>query len=428
MKKKLISAALALCVAGQASAAIPPTAALSMLDPSWLANEYAKVYGTFGGGYPAFIMNPGMIHEPITATMITTSTGVINAIRELGGIQRSAAGDQGSHAVMQSELLAKQQESLRIDRQVEPAPSGCALQAMAQVATTVESGVASSAKQAMYRATTSVGNGSIRGGGNGSAPVPVDISAQKNKVIDDHEPYCTKETDPSCKATSNPVGRKGQPMVNADTNVQTLLGGGGKAGEDVLTFGPVEKQASEILIRNLTDAGEVPRPLTAQELNTPSGREYKALKIVYDAKMSAARAALVAIQASREPISGSSALMAQLRKAEVGAATPGTFSALLNSLGFTSDQDVSQAELNYIMAKSRGGNPDWFAGLTAASDSALFREQTMLLASIQQMLYEQSRTNELTTVIQAGQVAEQIRSEILPRLKEKEISFGTAGR
>lgn len=224
-------------------------------------------------------------------------------------------------------------------------------------------------------------------------------------------------------------------MANADVKAATLFGGAGAESKstiggrgETLTFDAEQQEAAQVFTSNVVDSGDSPRKLSPAEAQSSQGREYEALRLVYEARSSIPASQLDRIVARRTPIPGSGDVFVERflpTKANPSNADPVTASfAKAYFSGLTEDQirkrGVSSLDLMKFDVDRRYANPAWYQQINNTNDTALLREIAIMMAASLNYQYENFRDREVTSSIAATTALDSLKKEMRPRLEKAE--------
>lgn len=242
--------------------------------------------------------------------------------------------------------------------------------------------------------------------------------------------YCS--TDDVAQGICDSVAKNG--LANADVKAATLFGGAGAESKstiggrgETLTFDADQQEAAQIFTSNIVDSGDSPRKLSPAEAQSSQGREYEALRLVYEARSSIPASQLDRIVARRTPIPGSGDVfverfMSVNNKDNADQVTVAFAKAYFS--GLTTDQlrkrGVSSLELMKFDVDRRYANPAWYQQINTTNDTALLREIAIMMASMLNYQYENFRDREVTSAIAATAALDALKKEMKPRLEKAE--------
>lgn len=248
-------------------------------------------------------------------------------------------------------------------------------------------------------------------------------SASAAAKVEDHTPYCNKETDNACESNASDPD-----MLDADKKVESILYGAGNAekASGVLTYTEKQKKAAESAKDNIMSGAETPRMLSKAEANTPAGVLYRAKSIEYETLLSAAHEPILAVLASRSSTPESSQITAVMRKNVDGDSGKWVIAELDKIRSKTGKNEISSADLLRIEIGRRVDNPGWMKDIQAANNSTtLMRELVFMQALSLKMQYAAYLSGESKAILDGSQAANNVRQRLLPELKALERSTMT---
>lgn len=201
-------------------------------------------------------------------------------------------------------------------------------------------------------------------------------------------------------------------LPGADVKAETLLSGAkARPGDpDSYTFTQKQIEAAQTLIANASDPLPV-RGLNKSEASTRAGVEYYSLALAGQAKMSFSLQAMRDALARRVPVPEGKALVAAITKGNPSAA------AYYARLPHLKTEGISQLDLQDAEVARRYRNPQWLVDMSAASPTAVAREQAFMMALLLDFQMRQQLSNERQEIL-LGQIAAALtRADMTPKLE-----------
>jgi len=379
------------------------------------------VFGTLLSTSNAYALCDGCVVAAVQAA----STAITGGIVALGGklevslqlINTNIAnvGTKVSDSVIQSgnaqrELaieIQRKGETERIERQTQMPVDPCANSGSNYIAQAV-SGAGNTASSYRRGGSASL-NSTVLSRALSTDPIPpIEVTRRQTHAIHS-EKYCN-----AMEVRLGYAGCSNSSMPDGDASIDSVTIGAGLPGKDPeLTFSKDQEEAGRAFARLSVDP-HPPVSITKAEANTEQGKLYIAMQKVYQANMSAAEKPQFDTLASRVPFAGSKKLIDEIKKSDAAAQYfAATASKQAKSTGL-----MSLAELQDFEAGRRFRNPYWVIAMAAEADpTKLLREQVLMQAFVNEMLYQQYRKQEQMDIRLGLILASLTRSEMRPQIE-----------